>query len=97
MEEQTTLDKDENQLTAGLSLNGENYTGEKCFTPADAPIIIYYYALKISMENKSPKYIGKNYKDVVESLKEKGFTNIELKRANYLQIGFLKKRAILSP
>lgn len=44
------------------------------------------YILNLSAGRNSGDYIGKNYHDVANELKEKGFTNIHLLRADDLWI-----------
>ncbi len=82
LEELITSDKDNDKLTAALSLNGEMYINEHCYLPKNAPIIISYYALKIGIGNDSSQFIGLDYEDVVKDLKESGFTNVQTQVVN---------------
>jgi beta-lactam-binding protein with PASTA domain len=45
--------------------------------PKDAPIHIGYYELKIAAPNTNISFVGQNYTDVVNGLKEDGFTNVQ--------------------
>lgn len=76
---------------------------EKDYFKCDSPIVITYYEPKsdeeialvhpgeIKLENNSKYYIGKQYEEVVEELKELGFTNIELKEMAMSKLAFLEK------
>ena len=72
-----TDNKDQDGLTADLSLNGKNYTNEHCYLPKNAPIVVSYYVLKIGIGNSNAQFIGQDYEKVVASLQESGFTNVE--------------------
>lgn len=89
--QEDTFDVEKNLMMSGLSLNGYVYKNGECYLPPKAPINLSYYILKIKMESKSSKMIGENYHDVTSNLESLGFTNIEWRRANNLQIGLLKK------
>ena len=75
-DEVLTSDKSKDRKVAALSLNEEMYTNQHCYLPLDAPIVITYNTLKISIGNDNAQLIGQNYKDVVDNLKDIGFTNI---------------------
>lgn len=74
--------KDLDQLTAFIELNGLDYTNEHCYLPKDAPIIVSYYSLKIGIGNDSVQFVGQDYKAVVASLEESGFTNVQTEVIN---------------
>lgn len=72
----TSSAKQENK-TASIKLNDENYTNEHCYLPRNAPIVIEYYALKISVGFTNQEIIGQDYHKVLEKLTAKGFTDIQ--------------------
>lgn len=77
-----TAEKELDQLTKSLELNGMNYTNEHCYLPTNAPIIVSYYSLKIGIGNDSAQFIGQDYETVVDSLEESGFTNVQTEVIN---------------
>lgn len=77
-----TAEKELDQLTASIELNGLNYTNEHCYLPTNAPIIVSYYSLKIGIGNDSAQFIGQDYETVVASLEESGFTNVQTEVIN---------------
>lgn len=77
-----TTEKELDQLTASIELNGLSYANEYCYLPDNAPIIITYYALKIGIGNDSAQFIGQDYETVVASLKDSGFTNVQTEVIN---------------
>lgn len=80
LEEIETADKDKNMMSAGLALNGEVYTNEHCYLPSNAPITLSYYTLKIGIGNGNTEFIGQNYEDVVQDLRDSGFTNVQTEK-----------------
>ena len=88
-----TAEKDLYQFTASVELNGLDYTNEHCYLPANAPIVITYYALKIGIGNDSAQFIGQDYESVVASLEESGFTNVQTEVIN---IGWAKGNTVIS-
>ena len=48
------------------------------------------------METSASKFEGKNYEDVISSLRASGFVNIEPRRADNLKIGLFKKEGDIS-
>ncbi len=86
-----TRGKNINKKVSGITLNSEVYTDGDCFLQTKAPIIIEYFFLKIEIGTSTSKLEGEQYKDVVKQLKDKGFTNIHLKRANNLINGAVTK------
>lgn len=95
-EESVTYEMEKNLLTSAIILDGEEYTEGKCFLPSNMPITISCNVLKIEIGTKSSKFVGKYYKDVVTDLQARGFINIELRRADNLKIGLLKKEGTVS-
>ena len=77
-----TSEKDEDQLITKLVLNDEVYTNGHCYLPKDAPIDITYFTFKITMSNDNLSFISQNYEDVVSSLTEDGFTNVQTEQIN---------------
>lgn len=72
-----TSDKENDQITAAIELNGLDFSNEHCYIPQNAPITISYYALKIGIGNDSVQFIGQDYEAVVASLEESGFANVQ--------------------
>ena len=72
-----TDNKDYDDLTAKIQLNGESFLNEPCYIPKTAPIQITYYNLQIGIGGDSSQFIGQDYRDVVASLEESGFTNVQ--------------------
>ncbi len=95
-EETITYEREQNGFVASISIDGNVYTDGKCYLPKNTPITISCYTLKITIGNKSSKFKGRYYKDVVADLQERGFINIELRRANNLKLGILKKEGEIS-
>ena len=58
------------------------YTDKPCYLPKDAPIIVSYYSLKIGIGNDSVQFVGQDYRAVVASLEESGFTNVQTEVIN---------------
>lgn len=90
-----TKSRDENQLIASISLNGQAFTGGDCFIQKNAPIQIKYYTFTIDIECESEDYEGRDYQKVVSELEDLGFTNITLKRANDLVTGWITKEGAI--
>ena len=86
-----TESKSKNQLVASISLNGQSFTGGDCFIQKNAPIQIKYYTLTIEIDGEAKDYEGRNYQEVVSELESLGFTNITLKRADDLVLGWFSK------
>lgn len=82
IDEIDTEEKELDQLTKSLELNGMDYTNEHCYIPANAPIVVSYYNLKIRMGNNSDQFVGQNYETVVTNLEESGFTNVQTEVIN---------------
>lgn len=90
-----TTNKSQNYLVAGLTINGESFNAGECHVQKTAPIEIKYYTLKINIGEKASDIAGDNYKEVVSALKLMGFTNITLKRANDLVLGWFSKEGAI--
>ena len=88
-----TSDKAEDQLVATLNLNNSEYTNGHCYLPKDAPIDITYFTLKITMSNDNASFVGQNYEEVVESLTEDGFTNVQTEKIN---TGWAKGNSVIA-
>lgn len=90
---ENTSEKDEDQLIAKLVLNDKAYTNGHSYLPKDAPIDITYFTLKITMSNDNVSFIGQNYEDVVNSLIEDGFTNVQTEKIN---TGWAKGNSVIA-
>lgn len=73
----TTYEAKRHTLIDSVHLNNDVYTNGHAYLPADAPVDITYLDLKIFVSDTNTSFIGRNYEDVVSSLKEDGFTNIQ--------------------
>lgn len=90
----TPVETAHTEMNHGVSevvLHGEVYRGGECYLQHGAPIEIRYYAAKIPVGLSASDMKGENYTQVVAALQAKGFTNITLKRANDLIIGWFHK------
>lgn len=76
-------------LTSGLTLNGKEYLKGECYLPASAPIKVSYYIYQVKIGISSSEIKDKNYKKLSEELKQKGFSNITIKRADDMYHGVL--------
>lgn len=76
-------------LTSGLTLNGKEYLKGECYLPASAPIKVSYYIYQVKIGISSSEIKDKNYKKISEELKQKGFSNITIKRADDMYHGVL--------
>lgn len=83
-----TREPDQNLLVSSLMLGEVPYDSGECYIEPSAEIQIIYRKLFIEI-GKTAKGLkelgneeGKNYKNVVDFLKEKGFENIHLERKN---------------
>ena len=92
LNEAATSDRKSDKLTAAITLDGNLYTNEHCFLSKKAPIIISYYSLQIGIGNDSAQFIGRDYEDVVESLNESGFTNVQTQRVT---TGWAKENTVV--
>lgn len=72
-----TLEKEQDKKVCGLTLNNQAYTNGRCYLPLNAPIEISYYVLKASVRCNNAQYMGQDYRNVVDSLKDDGFTNVQ--------------------
>lgn len=89
--EDSTFDREKNKKITAITLNGRLYMDEECYLSPDASIKISYNILMIYIGREKADFEDKYYKDVETNLRECGFTNITLKRANNLKFGVLKK------
>lgn len=87
----STTDSTKHHLVSDISINNENFVDGDCFIQSAAPIKIDYYVYTIAIGEAASSIEGSQYTDVVKSLKEKGFTNIKLLRANNLINGWITK------
>ena len=78
-----TRNINKNQMVSRIMLNNQEYKSGECHISKDASINIEYYNLMIAIGQTAEQF-EKNqmYKDVVEELRDKGFTNIHLQRAD---------------
>lgn len=76
-------------LTSGLTLKGKEYLKGECYLPASAPIKVSYYIYQVKIGISSSEIKDKNYKKLSEELKQKGFSNITIKRADDMYHGVL--------
>ena len=88
---EATSDRVKNQLVSRVKLGDDDFTSGDCYLPETAPIEIKYYMLKSAIGDTADSLEGEQYAKVVEKLKEKGFMNIELQRANNLINGWITK------
>lgn len=84
-----TSEKGKNGLIAKIKLNGEQFFGGECYLQNSAPIVLEYYALTIPIGDSASSIKGDQYNIVVSKLKDLGFTNIELRRADNLINGWI--------
>ena len=78
-----------NKNITNIQIGGSEETKAKyingdCYVSTRETIWIEYCAVKIGIEGK---LVGKEYKEVVDALKEKGFSNITLRRTNKVPFG----------
>ena len=88
-----TSEKGQDKKVCGLNLYGQAYTNGRCYLPLNAPIEISYYTLKISIGSSNAQYIGQDYNNVVDSLKEDGFTNVQTEE---VKTGWAKGNSVIS-
>ncbi len=72
-------------------LDNKEFLSGDCYLREYVPIKIEYYELQIEIGEKESFYEGEQYLDVIDMLKDKGFTNISKQRADDLKIGLLAK------
>ena len=88
--EKTVIQNDDKKyLTSGLELNGIEYLSGECYLPASAPIKVSYYVFQLKIGIPSSEIKDRNYKELAEELKQKGFSNITVERADDMYHGFL--------
>ena len=90
LEPKETETKSQNLLVSSLWLNNDEFIAGDCYLQKTAKVVIEYYVLHIKIGQTAKKFKNdKQYDEVVKQLKEKGFTNIRLMRANNLYTGFI--------
>lgn len=95
--EKNTTSQDKNHLVASVTINEERFASGDCFIQKAAPISIEYYVIKLEIGTTASEFVGEQYKDVVTALTDRGFTNIQLVRADDLRLGlFAKEGAVKS-
>ena len=77
------------ELISTIKINNSTFNGGECYIQKDAPIYIDYYVCKLKIGIPSSEIKDKNYKDLSEELKQKGFSNITIKRADDMYHGFI--------
>ena len=92
LNEAPTFDKKSDKLTAAITLDGNTYTNEHCYLSKKAPINISYYSLQIGIGNDSAQFIGQDFEEVVASLKESGFTNVQTQQ---ITTGWAKENTVV--
>ena len=90
----TTYTKEQDNQLFDIMIGGESYKKGSCYIDKDAIVSIHYYTWKIQIgisgEDAIKNYEKKNdYKKLVSYLKDKGYTNIKLLRANDLTTGWI--------
>lgn len=90
--EVATSDKQNDGLTAKVTLDGDSYTNEICYLSKTAPIVISYYTFQIAIGNDNAQFIGMDYEKVVADLKERGFTNVQTQE---VKTGFAKDYTVV--
>lgn len=89
IQDETTNKKLKNKLVAEVKLNDKSYESGGCYLPNNTKIVIMRYILEIMPGRDSSQYEGMNYQSAVNELKDKGFTNIHLIRADDLWTGWV--------
>ena len=89
VQDQTTNKKPKNKLVAEVKFNGKSYESGGCYLPKKTKIVIMRYLLELTPGRDSGQYKDMNYQTAVNELKEKGFTNIHLLRADDLVTGWI--------
>ena len=89
-----TFDIGKNKKVSQVFIGNQKYTGGRCFVRKSENIRIEYYYLRIRAESDFD-FENKNYQDYAVYLKEKGFSDITLKRSDDLVNGWLNKEGIV--
>ena len=89
IEDQTTNKKPKNKLVAEVLFNNKSFESGNCYLPKATKIVIMRYLLELMPGRDSSQYEGLNYQTIANELKEKGFTNIHLLRADDLVTGWV--------
>ena len=77
------------ELISKIKINNGTFNGGECYVQKDAPIYIDYFVCKLKIGIPSSEIKDNNYKDLAEKLKQKGFSNITIKRADDMYHGFI--------
>lgn len=93
VESRDTSDKSLDQMMCALSLNDLDYKNERCYLPKNSPIVITYYSLKIGIGNGSNEFRGQDYEEVVSSLEDSGFTNVQTEK---ISTGWARGNSVIS-
>ena len=91
--EEPTSNKDQDNQTFSININDKEYHDEECYLPKDAHIIITYYSLQErEIGYNQDELIDHTSDEVVEKLKQRGFTNIILKAST---AGWKKPKTVI--
>lgn len=82
-----TKESSENNKIETIDVGGISYETGDCYIQKAVPISIIYTRYKIEIGRASDDLGKIKYKDFVQELKKKGFTNIKLLRSDDLKIG----------
>ena len=94
--EKTTETKTQNRLVSSISFDNAEYIAGECYLQKTASIRIEYYSLRIKISHTAKDFENSDlYSAVVSKLKNMGFTNIRLKRANDLVTGWVSKEGTI--
>ena len=89
MIEKITGVPENDELISKITINNGTFSGGECYIQKDAPIYIDYYICKIKIGISPSEIKDKNYADLSAELRQKGFSNIKIKRADDMYHGFL--------
>ena len=92
--EEPTSNKDLDNQTLSIIINEKEYHDEECYLPKDAHITLVYYSLQErEIGYSQDELIGHPYEEVVEKLKQSGFTNVLPKAST---IGWEKPKTVIN-
>lgn len=81
---------------SSIFFDNAEYIAGDCYLQKTASICIEYYSLKIKVGRAAKDFADSDlYSDVVSQLKNMGFTNIRLQRANDLVTGWITKEGTI--
>ena len=89
MIEKITDVPENDELISKITINNSAFSGGECYIQKDAPIYIDYNICKLKIGISSSEIKDKNYSDLAAELRQKGFSNIKIKRADDMYHGFL--------